>query len=226
MTGKVAPFGYPEMDFAEAKAEGAYIQMFEQSFEWNNVTYIFYPYFWGKKDEWPTISQLSDDDPLFTRFLRAGAARVQVPVRLGFENGILTYLSTGELWAGEGTLVNSDADSPDVLHLSIVDELKSQQGDNNVDGPGTVSVMKNNPNVTGSGTAFSTDDENRRIQIAGRTYVIRTVVDEQNIKLTTDYPGNPDTGLAYSMGGKLVGESWEVKLPTNLVKLDNSLPIS
>ena len=226
VTGKVAPFGYPEMDFAEAKAEGAYIQMFEQSFEWNNVTYIFYPYFWGKKDEWPTISQLSDDDPLFTRFLRAGAARVQVPVRLGFENGILTYLSTGELWAGEGTLVNSDADSPDVLHLSIVDELKSQQGDNNVDGPGTVSVMKNSPNVTGSGTAFSTDDENRRIQIAGRTYVIRTVVDEQNIKLTTDYPGNPDTGLAYSMGGKLVGESWEVKLPTNLVKLDNSLPIS
>jgi hypothetical protein len=226
VTGKVAPFGFPEMDFAEAKAEGAYIQVFEQSFEWNNMTYIFYPYFWGRKDEWPVTSQLSDDDPLFTRFLRAGAARVQVPVRLGFENRMLTYLGTGELWAGDGALVNSDADSPDILHLSIVDELKSQQGDNNVDGPGTVNVMKNSQNVTGTGTAFSADDENRRISIAGTTYVIKTVTDEQNIKLTTNYMGNNDTGLAYSMGGKIVGESWEVKLPTNLVKLDNSLPIS
>ena len=82
----VPPLGYPEIDFVEAQAEGAYIQIFEQSFEWNNMTYLFYPYFWGKKDEWPTISQFTDDDPLFTRFLRAGAARVQVPVRLGFES--------------------------------------------------------------------------------------------------------------------------------------------
>jgi hypothetical protein len=226
VTGNVAPFGFPEMDFAEAKAEGAYIQAFEQSFEWNNMTYIFYPYFWGRKDEWPVTSQLSDDDPLFTRFLRAGAARVQVPVRLGFENPVLTYLSTGELWAGAGTMVNSDGDSPDVLYLSIVDELKSQQGDNNVDGPGTVNVNKNSPNVTGSGTAFSADDKDRRISIGGTTYVIKTVTDEQNIRLTTNYTGNSDTGLAYSMGGKLVGESWEVKLPTNLVKLDDSPPIS
>jgi hypothetical protein len=223
---KVAPLGYPEIDFVEAKAEGAYIQVFEQSFEWNNMTYIFYPYFWGKKDEWPIVAQLTDDDPLFTRFLRAGAARVQVPVRLGFEQSILTYLGTGELWAGEGTLVNSDGDAPDQLHLSIVDELKSQTGDNNVEGAGTVSVTKNSPNITGSGTAFSADDEDRRIQIAGKTYVIKTVTDEQSIKLTTDYTGNNDSGLGYSMGGKLIGEPWEVKLPTNLVKLDNSLAIS
>ena len=222
----VAPFGFPEIDFAEAKAEGAYIQVFEQSFEWNNMTYIFYPYFWGKKDEWPTIAQLSDDDPLFTHFLRAGAARVQVPVRLGFEQRMLTYLSTGELWAGDGALVNADADSPDVLHLSIVDELKSQSGDNNVDGPGTVSVTKGKPDVVGSGTAFTTDDENRRITIGDRTYVIKTVLDEQNIKLTMDFPGNTDSGLGYSMGGKLVGQAWEVKLPTDLVKLDNSLVIN
>jgi hypothetical protein len=226
VTRNVAPFGFPEIDFAEAKAEGDYIQVFEQSFEWNNMTYIFYPYFWGKKAEWPTISQLTDDDLLFTRFLRAGAARVQVPVRLGFENRMLTYLSTGELWAGDGTLVNSDGDSPDVLHLSIVDELKSQVGDNNVDGPGTVSVTKNNPNVSGTGTAFSTDDVDRRIQIAGNTYLVKTVTDEQTIKLTTDYTGNTDSGLGYSMGGKLIGEPWEIKLPTNLVKLDDSLVIT
>ncbi|MEU4162657.1 hypothetical protein [Actinoplanes sp. NPDC026670] len=226
VTGNQDPFGYPEMDLDEAKAEGAYIQVFEQSFEWNNMTYIFYPYFWGRKQEWPVVSQLSDDDPLFARFLRAGAARVQVPVRLGFENRILTYLSTGELWAGAGALVNSDSDSADVLHLSIVDELKSQQGDNNVDGPGTVTVTKDKSEVTGVGTAFSSDDVNRRISIGGTVFVIKSVTDEQNIRLTTAYTGRNDSGLAYSMGGKLVGESWEVKLPTSLVKLDNSLPIS
>ncbi|OLB74228.1 MAG: hypothetical protein AUI14_24130 [Actinobacteria bacterium 13_2_20CM_2_71_6] len=222
----VAPLGFPEIDFAEAKAEGPYIQVFEQSFEWNNMTYLFYPYFWGKKDEWPTVSQLTDDDPLFTRFLRAGAARVQVPVRLGFEQSILTYLGVGELWPGEGTLVNSDGISPDPLHLSIVDELKSQLGDNNVDGPGTLSVSKNSVNVTGNGTAFSTDDEDRRIDIAGKTYVIRTVVDEQTIKLAANYTGDNDSGVGYSMGGKLIGEPWEVKLPTNLVKIDNNVVFS
>ncbi|MFI6071995.1 hypothetical protein ACIA5C_10445 [Actinoplanes sp. NPDC051343] len=224
--GNIAPFGYPEVDFAEARAEGPYIQMFEQSFEWNNMTYLFYPYFWGRKAEWPAVSQLGDDDPLFTRFLRAGAARVQVPVRLGFENGILTYLSTGELWNGNATLVNSDGDSPDPLHLSVLDELKSQTGDNNVDGVGTVNVTKNSVNVAGTGTAFTDDDEDRRIQLAGKTYVIRTVLDAQTIKLASSYTGDNATGLGYSMGGKLIGQPWEVTLPTDLVRLDNSLVIS
>ena len=42
----IAPYGYPEIDFAEAKAEGEYIRAFEQSFEWNNMVHLFYPYFW------------------------------------------------------------------------------------------------------------------------------------------------------------------------------------
>jgi hypothetical protein len=222
----VAPFGYPEIDFAEAKAEGPYIQMFEQSFEWNNMVYLFYPYFWGKKDAWVTIAQLTDRDPLFAQFLQAGAARVQVPVRLGFEAAMLTYLATGELWAGEGTLVNSDGGDPDSLHLSIIDELKSQTDNNNTEGVGTVSVTKNSATVTGSGTAFTTDDEKKRIVIAGTTFVIKSVQNELKITLTTPYPGSSDQGLGYSIGGKLIGQPWEVKLPTDLIKLDNSLAIS
>jgi len=222
----VAPFGYPEIDFAEATAEGPYIQAFEQSFEWNNVTYVFYPYFWGSKGEWPILAQLTDDDPLFARFLAAGAARVQVPVRLGFEARMLTYLATGELWSGDGMLVNSDGDTPDQLHLSILDELRSQLGDNTVRGVGTITVSNGSANVTGNGTAFTADDENRRIRFGGKTYVIKTVVDAQNIKLSTIYTGDNASGIGYSLGGKLVGEPWEVKLPTDLVKLDNSLVFS
>ena len=225
VSGDVAPFGYPEVDFEEAKAEGTYIQTFEQSFEWNNMTYVFYPYFWGRKAEWPTIAQLTDDDALFARFLQAGAARVQVPVRLGFEAGVLTYLATGELWNGDGTLVNSDGTTADPVHLSILDELRSQLGDNSVEGVGRLTVSHNSPNLAGTGTMFTPDDEDRRIMIAGKTYVIQTVTDAQNIRLTAGYAGDSASGLGYSLGGRLVGEPFEVKLPTDLVKLDNSLVI-
>jgi hypothetical protein len=222
----VAPYGYPEIDFARAKAQGEYVAFFEQSFEWNNMVYLFYPYFWGKKDDWVTVAQLTDTDPLFGQFLKAGAARVQVPVRLGFENAILTYLSTAEIWAGEGTIVTSGGGNPDPFTLSIVDELKSQEGNNNVEGTGTLNVTNNSATVTGNGTAFTTDDESKRIIIADTTYVIKSVQSAQSITLTAPYTGASDQGIGYAIGGKLVGQPWEVKLPTNLVKLDGSLVIS
>jgi hypothetical protein len=221
----VGPFGYPEIDFAEARAEGAYIQMFEQSFEWNNMVYLFYPYFWGKKSDWTMTAQLTDDDPLFGQFLRAGAARVQVPVRRGFEDSMLAYLSTGEPWSGEGTVVNPDDGAADPVELSIVDELKSQTGDNNVDGIGTLSVTKDSNSVGGDGTEFTKHDQGKRIVIAGATYVIKTVQDPLTITLRTAYTGASEEGLGYALGGKLIGQPWEVKLPTDLIKLDNSLVI-
>lgn len=221
----VAPFGYPEIDFAEAKAESVFLQTFEQSFEWNNMTYLFYPYFWGRKDEWVTVSQLSDDDPLFGRFLQAGAARVQVPVRRGFEESIMTYLGLSQPWAGDGSIVNGDEDGPDELHLSVLDELKSQTGNNNTEGVGTLSVTEGSAAVAGSGTAFTDDDRNRRISIRGVTYLIRGVEGAGSITLDAPYAGASAAELGYATGGKLVGEPWEVKLPTNLVKLDASMPI-
>jgi hypothetical protein len=226
MQRNVAPYGYPEIDFGEAKAEGTYIQMFEQSFEWNNMVYLFYPYFWGDKDDWVTIAQITDDDPLFAQFLQAGAARVQVPVRLGFEENVLSYLSTGEIWAGEGTVISTDGGAPDPLHLSIIDELKSQTGDNNIDGVGTLTVTHDSAAVAGEATEFTSDDESRRIIIGGSTYVIGSVQDALTITLTTPFAGVSAAGVAYATGGKLVGQPWEVKLPTDLIKLDNSLVIA
>lgn len=222
----VAPFGYPEIDFAEAKAESPYIQLFEQSFEWNNMTYLFYPYFWGNKKEWPTIVQLTDTDPLFAAFLQAGAARVQVPVRPGFVSQILPYALHGLQWTGEGTIVNTEDGEPDPTHLSVIDELKSQMGNMNVDGVGTLAVTHGSPDVTGTGTAFTPDDERRRIVIGGVTYVIKRAPDATTISLTAPYAGATDDGLGYALGGTLVGEPWEVKLPTDLVKLDDSLTIA
>jgi hypothetical protein len=222
VTRNAPPLGYPEIDFAEAKAEGPYIQFFEQAFEWNNVTYVFYPYFWSKKEDWLTLAQIDDTDPLFARFLQAGAARVQLPVRLGFEKSILHYLELGEIWNGEGVLVNTTGGEANALHVSVLEELKAQLGNNTFDGKGTLTVSKNNVNVTGTDTTFSADDEDKRIVIAGVTYVIKKVNSATSIQLRSPYLGNNANDLKYAFGAKLVGDPWEVKLPTNLLKISDN----
>jgi len=86
-----------------------------------------------------------------------------------------------------------------------------------------VSVSKNSAIVNGNGTEFTAEDVNRRIVIGNGTYLIKSVQDAQTIALAAPYPGESDESLSYALGGKLVGPPWEVKLPTNLIKLDNSL---
>jgi hypothetical protein len=226
MRRNVAPHGYPEIAFADANAEGRYIQFFENAFEWRNMTYIFYPYFWGKKEDWVTTSQIADTDPLYTHFLQAGAARVQVPVRPGFETSLLHYLQVGTLWYGEGTLVNADDGIADPLHLSVLDELKEQLGNQNIEGKGRLTVKKNDTRVRGDRTEFTNNDENKRIIIKGRTYIIKAIISPTEIQLTNKFMDANESDVRYSMGGKLVGEPWEVKLPTDLVKLDSSLIIN
>ena len=195
MVPNVAPYAYPEIDFVEAKADGQLILFFEQSFEWTNMTYVFYPYLWSNKQEWVMLSQLDDDDPLFEKFLQAGAARVQVPVRIGFEQPMLHYLHGGFVWNTDGTLVVAEDGQPDPVQMSIVDELKSQSGDNGTDGQGTIAVTSGSAAVTGTATQFSADDVNRRIIIKGVTYIIRSVASATSIVLSTTYQAATETDL-------------------------------
>ncbi|MBY5830431.1 DUF3597 domain-containing protein [Rhizobium leguminosarum] len=113
-------FGYPEFSPARGQFEGKIIQFFEQAFEWNNMVYRFYPYFWGRKGNWDERYPLTDVDPMFTDFLRAGAARVVVPVHPAYPEAILHFLHTAEIWnGGEPPVID------DPLYVSIVDELRS-----------------------------------------------------------------------------------------------------
>ena len=116
-------YGYPEFKVGEALVEGKIIQFFEQAIEWNNITYRFYPYAWGRKSEWDETFPLNDVDPKFTDFLRAGAARVLVPVHPNYTEVMLHYLGTNEIWNG-GNPPTLD----DPLFISIVDEIKSDSG--------------------------------------------------------------------------------------------------
>ncbi|GAB0155008.1 hypothetical protein CHRYSEOSP005_02680 [Chryseobacterium sp. Alg-005] len=101
----------------------AFVKFMEQAFEWENLSYYLYPYYWGKKSNWSDLYQSDDVDPLFRSFLQSGMARVVVTVRPGFEDAVQFYLATGKIWNGGEVPVIGDE-----LYLSIVDELKEPKG--------------------------------------------------------------------------------------------------
>jgi hypothetical protein len=112
----------PRIKFEVAEKERDFIQWFEQAFEWEQMTYVYYPYFWGDKSNWSQALEGDDADPLFSAFLQAGAARVIVPVRLGFGKAMSLYLATGIIWRGTQL---PQVNAP--LYVSIVQELQEQQ---------------------------------------------------------------------------------------------------
>lgn len=114
---------YPEFDCCEAIRDGAYVQFVEQAFEWSLMTYLFYPYFWGRKCNWSTVYRLEDTDPIFLAFLQAGFARVVVPVREGYEQAVMRFLVDGVPWSG-GEVPGIDSE----MYLSIVNEMKEPVG--------------------------------------------------------------------------------------------------
>jgi hypothetical protein len=60
--------------------------IYEHAFAWENMSYVLYPYFWAdnRGDGWSLHTARSENDENWAEFLRAGAARVVVPVRDGF----------------------------------------------------------------------------------------------------------------------------------------------
>ena len=115
--------GLEQTKIHEAEAEGAFVRFFEQAFEWENIAWATYPYFWGRKSEWSERIAYEDPDPIFNEFLKAGFCRVVVPARPGFEDAIDHFLTFGELWDG-GPLPSISSDH----YLPIADEIAERLG--------------------------------------------------------------------------------------------------
>ena len=101
----------------------AFAQFIEQAFEWEIMSYKFYPFYWGNRQEWSELYQYENNDPLYRSFMQAGLARVVVTVRPGFEDAVMHYMATGNVWNGGLLPVLEDP-----LYLAIVDELKQPKG--------------------------------------------------------------------------------------------------
>jgi hypothetical protein len=100
---------------------GAMVAFFERAFEWENIMYTYYPYFWGRQSHWGELILIQDIDPQFEAFLKAGAARVVIPTRPGFEAALAHYQETGDIWMGE--------EIPDMFsdfYVSIIEEIKAR----------------------------------------------------------------------------------------------------
>ncbi|HFK5596767.1 hypothetical protein CMT25_17455 [Elizabethkingia anophelis] len=102
----------------------ALAKFMEQAFEWEIMSYNFYPYYWGNKDDWKDMYLSESMDSLFRSFLQAGMGRVIVTIKPGFEDAVNFYLATGKIWNGGEVPVIGDP-----LYVSIVDELKEPQGE-------------------------------------------------------------------------------------------------
>lgn len=112
---------------------GEILKFLHQAIEWENVIYVLYPYFWTDDARWDFKQGLYHGDYLHRAFLRAGAARVVLTIRRGFEKALLSFIVTGKL---DETLEASHA------YMSVADELKKMA---ETQYPYTQSANKENP---------------------------------------------------------------------------------
>ncbi|MFF7647022.1 hypothetical protein [Streptomyces canus] len=113
----------PTFDLERAAAEGAFVRFFEHAFEWDQMQYVCYPYFWARKKTWAARFGRQAADPEFRDFWRAGWARVVVPARPGFEAAIRYFLQFGTL---PPSAVDPAVESE--MYLPIVEEVSERTG--------------------------------------------------------------------------------------------------
>lgn len=122
--------GVVEINSRKAVAQGRYIQFFEQAFEWDQLQYVLYPYYWARKSTWKERLLQTSTDPDFADFVQAGAARVQFGTTPNFGKDVLYFLQTGHIWQGGPvpTLANKD-------YLPFLNELARAQEQTGIEVP-------------------------------------------------------------------------------------------
>lgn len=123
---KGTKIGDLQVDYNNPKLDdhAARVKFFEQAFEWDLMSYNFYPFYWANSAKWESLYNVTEaNDQLFRAFLQSGMARVVVTVRPGFEEAVNWYMATGQIWEGGLVPVINDP-----LFLSIVEELRETEG--------------------------------------------------------------------------------------------------
>ncbi len=104
----------PEKILLEIQSNENYYKILafmEEAFEWDQMTYEYFPYYWNKERK--EMEKLKSNDPLFQSFLRASTAKAILAVRPGFERPVMHFLNEGKLWTGGKELFSitkTDAD--------------------------------------------------------------------------------------------------------------------
>ena len=238
MMEKVYPCGYPEINFEKLEKEAPIIQFFEQVFEWNYVTYLFYHSMWARKCKWPELIDEDSGDALFDKFLMSGASRVQIPVRPGMEEIFSWFLKTGQIWGASGIPPISGDDE----YISMIQELKESKQCDYTDRNGLIEATQGSDLLKLADSTYYWDFLNNRVnslklgndidrEILVDYEIYRIVNIEQDnpadnshwkITINKPYEGNSAVNLKHAVGALYVGAPWEIKIPTKLVYLRNN----
>jgi hypothetical protein len=249
MKNRVKPCGYPQMDIAEAEEEGLFVQFFEHAFDWPLMTWVFYPYFWGRKCTWPDKLKEESNDLIFRKFLSAGSARVLIPIRDGFFDYVQYFLATGEIWGSNGI----PPVPGDPHYVSMAQEIREQKNNYYADREGRLDVTNGSdvvtlnesdwywmydnpfvqpPVVAGVDPLKVEADIDREIIIDCVVYRIVSIEPNPNVSTHTSwlitldrgYEGKTAQKLLWSTGATYVGAPWEFLTPTTLTFLRDKSP--
>jgi hypothetical protein len=114
--------GWP-VPAALAGKTGELIEFMEQAFEWSNLQYVAYPYYWADRSRWAQLLTHDEADPKARELLRSGAVRMVVPVRLDLSEAVLFFLSTGIPWFGGSAPIPGEPG-----YVAIADEIRASRG--------------------------------------------------------------------------------------------------
>lgn len=109
-------------DLAKATAVAPDIQFLEQAFEWQNIVYVCYPYYWADPVTWDARRLIEAGDVALAQFLQAGSVRAVVPARHGFQDAVTHWLLFRQPWSGSLAAPLPGQD----LYVSVAQEIKDQ----------------------------------------------------------------------------------------------------
>lgn len=108
-----------DIDYDAARATAPTIEFLEQAFEWGNLNFMLYPYYWAGRERWDELQQIQHPNPDLERFLKAGSARVVVPARPALAGAVQNWLIYQEPFFGRPLPVPGDP-----LFVSVAQEIR------------------------------------------------------------------------------------------------------
>jgi hypothetical protein len=91
----------PHIDRGKVASLEEMIRFFHDAFEWEHTSWDCLDYFWAPEGSWDDLMAITDGDADQKAFLAAGAAKVTLPVRPGYETLVLYRLWSQRTWPGD-----------------------------------------------------------------------------------------------------------------------------
>lgn len=223
-----------EIDPVQGDLDSEIVDFYESCFEWNEMTYLLYPYYWGRRELWDYKLAIRDSDPIHENFLKSGAAKVLVPVTPGMEEKVLYFINPENNGLDELTRIQWNVPKTydelsgeiHISHMNIIDEVLLSRSIELARGIGTISVTHDSNQVTINtiegailNWELTEEDISRQIFIKGVSYTISGYIDQTHFLLERGYEGETNTAEEFLIGSIRLGEPWVEKIPTSMVIL-------